>query len=122
MILVDTSVWIDHLRRRNARLVARLEQNDVVMHPFAVGEIACGNLANREIILQLLHQLPLATLADVDEILGYLSSRRLYGKGIGYIDVHLLASATIDGTQLWTRDRRLGVIAHKQGCAWQDVE
>lgn len=117
MILVDTSVWVDHLRHGDAQLVELLEANAVVMHPFVVGEIACGSLAERALTLELLQHLPLAVVAEADEILAYIESRRLHGKGIGYVDVHLLASATLAGVQLWTRDKRLLAVAQELGCA-----
>lgn len=117
MILVDTTVWIDHLRRGDRLLIEALERDAVVMHPFVVGEIACGSLTNRASILDLLQQLPMATVAESDEVLGFIESHKLHGNGIGYIDVHLLASAAIGGAKLWTRDRRLDAVARKLGCA-----
>ena len=117
MILVDTTVWIDHLRCSDRLLIEALERDAVVMHPFVVGEIACGSLTNRASILDLLQQLPMATVAESDEVLGFIESHKLHGKGIGYIDVHLLASAAIGGAKLWTRDRRLDAVARKLGCA-----
>ena len=117
MILVDTTVWIDHLRRGDRLLIEALERDAVVMHPFVVGEIACGSLTNRASILDLLQQLPMTTVAESDEVLGFIESHKLHGKGIGYIDVHLLASAAIGGAKLWTRDRRLDAVARKLGCA-----
>ena len=98
-----------------------LEHSDVVMHPFVVGEIACGSLADRALILELLQQLPDAVVAEPDEALGYIERHKLYGKGIGYIDVHLLASAAIAGTKLWTRDRRLREVAQELGCAFSEA-
>ena len=117
MILIDSSVWIDHLRSGYRLLIEALERDAVVMHPFVVGEIACGSLTNRASILDLLQQLPMATVAESDEVLGFIESHKLHGKGIGYIDVHLLASAAIGGAKLWTRDRRLDAVARKLGCA-----
>ena len=117
MILVDTSVWVDHLRRGDAQLADLLEGNAVVMHPFVVGEIACGSLADRALTLELLQHLPSAVVAEVDEILSYIESESLYGKGIGYVDVHLLASAALGGIKLWTRDKRLLAVADRLGCA-----
>jgi len=87
------------------------------MHAFVVGEIACGSLADRALILELLQQLPAATVAEPDEVLGYVERHRLYGKGLGYVDVHLLASAAIGGTKLWTRDKKLRAAAQELGCA-----
>jgi hypothetical protein len=117
LILVDTSVWVDHLRRGDAYLADLLERNAVVMHPFVAGEIACGTLADRALTLELLQQLPMAAVAEFDEVLGYIERHHLYGKGIGYVDVHLLASAAIGGIRLWTRDRRLRTVARELGCA-----
>ncbi len=120
MILVDTSVWVDHLRRGDAQLVALLEANAVVMHPFVVGEIACGSLTDRSMTLDLLQHLPSAVVAEADEILGYIESKKLYGKGIGYVDVHLLASVALAGIKLWTRDKRLREVAQDLGYAWME--
>ena len=121
MILVDTSIWVDHLRKGNARLIALLESNWVVIHPFIVGEIACGSLADREMVLELLQQLPTASVAEPDEVLDYIERHRLHGKGIGYVDVHLLASAMLGETKLWTRDKRLLEVAVELGCAIADA-
>jgi predicted nucleic acid-binding protein len=90
-----------------------LEHGDVVMHPFVVGEIACGSLAEHALILELLQQLPAAMVADRDEALGYIERHELCGKGIGYVDIHLLASAALGGTKLWTRDKRLRAAAQE---------
>lgn len=121
MILVDTSVWVDHLRIGDARLTDLLERNTVVMHPFIVGEIACGSLTDRALTLGLLQQLPMALVAESAEVLGYIERHRLYGKGIGYVDVHLLASVALDGTKLWTRDKKLLGVARELGCAAPDA-
>ena len=121
MILVDTSVWVDHLRRGDAQLVELLERGAIVMHPFVVGEIACGSLADRSTILELLQDLPTAVVADNDEVLGFIERQGLHGKGIGYVDVHLLASiALTDGAKLWTRDKRLRAAADDLDCAHAD--
>jgi predicted nucleic acid-binding protein len=120
LILVDTSVWVDHLRSGDAQLVDMLESNTVVIHPFVVGEIACGSLADRALTLDLLQHLPLAAVAESDEILDYIERHNLHGKGIGYVDVHLLASAAIGETKLWTRDKRLLAVARDLGCALSD--
>ena len=120
MILVDTAVWVDHLRRGDAQLVALLEANAVVMHPFVVGEIACGSLMDRAMTLDLLQHLPSAVVAEADEILGFIESKKLHGKGIGYVDVHLLASAALAGIKLWTRDKRLREVAQDLGYAWME--
>lgn len=121
MILVDTSVWADHLRRRDARLAAMLERGVVLMHPFVLGEIACGSLADRPVIVQLLQDLPSAAVADFEEALGFIERHRLYGRGIGYVDVHLLASVALThGARLWTHDTRLHTVADTLGLALQD--
>ena len=117
MILVDTSVWVDHFRRSDVRLVELLNANAVVIHPFVIGEIACGSLADRSLTLDLLQSLPSAVVAESDEILGYIESQNLHGKGIGYVDVHLLASTALARIKLWTRDRRLDAVAQELGCA-----
>jgi len=122
LILVDTSVWVDHLRRGDAGLVDLLERSSVVMHPFVVGEIACGSLSDRESILELLQDLPPAVVADSDEVLQFIERHVLHGKGIGYVDVHLLASVALtEGAKLWTRDMKLHRIAAALGSAYPDA-
>jgi predicted nucleic acid-binding protein len=112
MILVDTSVWVDHLRDGTPALAAALEQGSVLMHPFVLGELACGNLKNRGEVLRLLGDLPAAPLATDPEALNYIERRALMGRGIGYVDVHLLASVALAGAaRLWTRDKRLTAVA-----------
>jgi predicted nucleic acid-binding protein len=106
-VLVDTSVWIDHLRRGNARLASLLETGKVESHPFVIGELACGNLKRREEIISLIGSLPRALEAEHDEVLSLVESRSLIGSGLGWIDVHLLASALLGHTALWTLDKRL---------------
>jgi predicted nucleic acid-binding protein len=118
LILVDTSVWVDHLRRGDPGLIDLLERSAVLMHPFVVGEIACGSLRDRGSILELLQDLPAAVLASPDEVLGFIETHALHGKGIGYVDVHLLASVALTpGARLWTRDTKLLRVAALQGCA-----
>lgn len=118
MILVDTSVWVDHLRRTDPDLVALLERSAVVMHPFVVGEIACGTLRDRKLVLELLQDLPAAVVATDVEVMQFIERQALYGKGIGYVDVHLLASVALTGgTRLWTRDQRLRQAAADLGFA-----
>jgi predicted nucleic acid-binding protein len=118
LILVDTSVWIDHLRRGDPGLVELLERSSVVMHPFVVGEIACGSLRDRKSILELLQDLPPAVVADSDEALQFIERHALHGQGIGYVDVHLLTSVALtQGATLWTRDIKLLRIASALGCA-----
>ena len=118
MILVDTSVWVDHLREGDALLAARLEQAAVLTHPFVVGELACGTLRNRALVLSLLQNLPMATVAEPDEVLAFIERHSLNGRGIGYVDAQLLtATALTPGATLWTRDKRLRVVAQRLGCA-----
>ena len=107
MILVDTSVWVQHLRVGSSRLHALLHDDQVLCHPFVMGELACGNLRRREQILDLLAALPEARLAEHHEVLHLLESARLCGRGLGWVDLHLLASALISGCALWTLDRPL---------------
>lgn len=114
-------MWVDHLRKGDVLLADLLEHGEVVMHPFVVGEIACGRLADRALILELLQQLPAAMVAEPDEALGYVERHKLYGKGLGYVDVHLLASAAIGGTKLWTRDKRLRAAAEELGCTFPEA-
>jgi predicted nucleic acid-binding protein len=117
VILVDTSIWIDHLRGGNRRLRVLLDQGDVLCHPLVIGEVACGSLRHREEVLALLDQLPKPVVAEHAEVLEFLNLRRLYGKGIGWIDLHLLASAQLSSVLLWTADSRLGKVASELGCA-----
>ena len=107
MILIDTSVWIEHLRAGNDRLKALLSDEQVLCHPFVVGELACVTLQRREEILTMLKALPEAHLLDHDEVMNFLEARRLYGRGIGWVDAHLLASTLLTGCSLWTFDKPL---------------
>ncbi|MEO8582135.1 MAG: type II toxin-antitoxin system VapC family toxin [Patescibacteria group bacterium] len=107
MILVDTSVWIDHLRKNDEHLQFLLHGGEVVCHSLVIGELVCGNLKNRKEIIGLLQSLPMALQIEFDEYLYFLERHKLYGKGIGFIDVHLLASAKMTQTRLWTLDKRL---------------
>ena len=111
MILVDTSVWIDHLRHGLQPLRALLESNTVSMHGAVVGELACGNLRNRAEILELLRSLPFLPAATDDEVLAMIERHQLMGRGIGYIDAHLLTAAKIHAAKLWTGDKRLHELA-----------
>ncbi len=118
MILADTSVWVDHLRRGDAKLVDMLERGGVVMHSFVLGEIAGGTLSDRASILELLRALPQASLADSEEVLGFIERQQLHGRGIGYVDVYLLASTALTaGAKLWTRAKRLRAAAVDRGLA-----
>jgi predicted nucleic acid-binding protein len=111
MILVDTSVWVDHLRKDSPELSALLNDGLVVCHTFVIGELACGNMRNRAEILSLLTALPSATAAGHDEALRLVSQHELHGKGLGWVDVHLLASSLLTGCALWTRDKALAAAA-----------
>jgi len=111
MILVDTSVWIDHPRDGNSHLTELLNNGEVLCHPFIVGEISCGNLKNRNTILSLLHFLPQSSTIDHGEVMQFLENYRLMGRGIGWIDMHLLASSLLGESRLWTQDKKLKLIA-----------
>ena len=116
MILVDTTIWVDHLRSGDATLTGLLESNQVVMHPMVIGELACGNLRNRQPLLQLWQSLNTLPQASHNEVLYFLEQHLLMGQGIGYIDVHLLAAVTLAGdARLWTRDKRLATVAARLG-------
>ena len=110
-MLVDTSVWVDHFRQGNAKLSEQLQAGQVWTHPFVIGELACGNLARRAEVLELIDALPLVPVADHEEVLAFVESRRLMGRGLGWIDVHLLASAVLASLPLWTSDKRLSAVA-----------
>ena len=115
MVLVDTSVWIDHLRKNDQHLQLLLIDGEVVCHPLIIGELVCGNLRNRKEILSLLQALPKAPEIDFEEYLYFVEEHNLFGKGIGYIDIQLLASAKLSQTSLWTLDKRLKAIAVEFG-------
>ena len=105
MVLVDTSIWIDHFRKASGKLASFLQTEEVAIHPFVLGELACGNLSNRKEIIALLHALPGATKVEDDELLLFVERHRLMGRGIGYVDSHLLAAVALEGSAwLWTRD------------------
>ena len=118
MILVDSSVWVDHLRSGDATLARLLDDGRVIAHPFVVGELALGSLRQRELILTALQDLPQAVVASDIEVLRFINQQALYGLGIGYVDAHLLASARLTaGGSLWTRDKRLQAVADQLGVA-----
>ena len=107
MVLVDTAIWVTHLRQGSRQLEKLLMDAEVMCHPFIIGELACGNLENRNEIISLLQSLPMALTIEFDEFIFFIDSNHLMGKGIGFVDVHLLASAQLTGIPLWTADRRL---------------
>lgn len=115
MVLVDTSVWVQHLRRGEARLAALLSAGEVLCHPFVIGELACGHIRRRNEIFRLLSALPSVDEATHDEVLDFIERRRLQGKGLGLIDMHLLASCVLAGKPLWTLDARLARAASQIG-------
>lgn len=115
MILVDTSLWVDHLRSSSPGLAAALTDGEVLGHPHVTGELACGNLRNRVAILQLLRDLPQAALATEEEALHCIEKNRLHGRGLGWTDVHLLASALLTPARLWTLDGALAREARRCG-------
>lgn len=116
MILVDSTIWIDHLRRGDGDLVQLLNEAMVLMHPFIRGELACGNLRQRAEILALLEKLPQIQVATDNEVLFFIEEHSLMGAGIGYVDAHLLAAVSLEGdARLWTRDKRLLAVAAALG-------
>jgi predicted nucleic acid-binding protein len=113
VVLIDTSVWIDHLRRGNDRVASLLEAGEVVCHPLVIGELACGSLQRRQEILALLAALTQAAHATEDVVLGFIESHHLHGKGVGLIDVHLLWAAVSQPYALWTHDKSLRRMAER---------
>jgi predicted nucleic acid-binding protein len=118
MVLVDTSVWVSHLRKGDVGLEKLLNDGKVVCHPFIVGELACGNLKNRHEILIYLQSLPMAILAEDGEVLKFIENHQLMGKGLGYIYVHLIAAAVLTDVPLWTFDKTLHEITKKIGISY----
>ena len=117
MILADTSVWLDHFRSGSARLAALLREGKVLTHPFVIGELACGKLRRRKEVLAMLESLPAAPAAAQQEVLRLLEENMLAVRGIGWIDMHLVAAALLAGATLWTRDGRLAAVAEELGAA-----
>ena len=113
MILLDTSVWVNHLRQGNPEVSTLLSDGEVVCHPFIIGELACGNIKNRHEILALLHDLPSCPTIEQDEFIAFIEHNQLSGLGLGFVDVHLLASARLAGIPLWTADRILARVAEQ---------
>jgi predicted nucleic acid-binding protein len=116
-ILVDTSVWIDHLRRTNPQLVDLLNKGEVAIHPFVVGELACGNMRNRVEILRLLSALPETPEVEHGEALRFVEDEKLHGQGLGWVDINLLASSRLQGVGLWSFDKTLAAAAPRLGIA-----
>ena len=120
MILVDTSVWVDHLRNGNAQLVRLLDAGHVLVHPFIIGEVALGQIRQREMILTALADLPRTQVATEEEAMYFIERHALHGRGVGYIDVHLLAAVRLTaGAALWTVDKRLHAAADSLGLAME---
>lgn len=119
MVLVDTSVWVSHLRETHSGLVNILNDGKVACHPFIIGELACGCVKNRTSLLSLLEALPMVLLVEHEEVLAFIDNHDLMGKGLGYIDVHLLASAVLSGLPLWTLDKKLEKAAEVLHCRQQ---
>ena len=115
MILVDTSIWIDHLRKNDQYLQFLLLEGEVVCHSLVIGELVCGNLKNRKEIISLLQSLPMAPQIEFDEYLYFIEKHKLYGKGIGFNDIHLLASAKLAQTKLWSLDKKFNSAAIELG-------
>jgi len=107
MILVDTSIWVDHFRNGNPELKRLLNDNEVACHPFIILELACGNLKNRKEIIILLHALSIVTCVENQEVLSFIEGQKLMGKGLGLVDLHLLSSALLNNVLLWTLDKNL---------------
>jgi len=119
MVLVDTSIWVAHLRQGNRRLEKLLMDAQVLCHPFVIGELACGNLKNRNEIISLLQSLPMAPTIEFDEFLFFIDQNHLMGKGVGFVDVHLLASSQLAEAPLWTTDKKLKSSADQLELAFQ---
>lgn len=117
MVLVDTSVWISHLRYINSRLQKLLEGGMILSHPFIINELACGNISNRTEIISLMQSLPMLDVVEHEEFLLFIDRNQLMGKGLGFVDVHLLAAAMLAGVPLWTQDKKL-----KQACSQLNVD
>ena len=119
LILVDTSIWIDHLRATGGPLAPVLQANKVCGHAAIIGELACGNIGNRSEVLELLQALPRLAGASDDEALHFIDRHQMMGRDIGYIDAHLLAACALSGARLWSRDKRLVAFARALGLAYE---
>jgi predicted nucleic acid-binding protein len=122
VVLVDTSVWAQHMRHEVAALSALLEAGEALTHPFVIGELALGNLQNRDIVLADFRLLPQAVLAAHDEVMALVERNRLFGRGIGFVDAHLLAAARLSQDAfLWTFDKKLAAAAVRLGLAYGSI-
>jgi hypothetical protein len=119
MVLVDTSIWIDHFNRSDSVLQFLLRDFDVAMHPFVLGELACGNFKNREVIFGLLNELPVVPRVSDEEYFLFIEKNKLFGTGLGFVDVHLLASSLIAGSMIYTRDKNLLSAAVSFHCVYK---
>jgi predicted nucleic acid-binding protein len=120
MVLVDTSIWIDHLHKTESTLVELLDLSLVCIHPMIIGELALGSIKRRTEVLALLANLPSAVIASHEEVLRLVEARRMYGEGLSLVDAHLLAATRLtSGAALWTRDKRLRDVAVEEGIAWR---
>ncbi len=119
MVLVDTSIWINHLRDGDRHLEKLLFDGDVLCHPHIIGELACGNLKNRKEIIELFQSLPVSPVVEFQEFLYFVEQNNLSGRGIGFVDIQLLASAQLGQVLLWTADKRLKVAAAALGLNYQ---
>jgi predicted nucleic acid-binding protein len=118
VILADSSIWIDHLHKRDEMLADFLERERILLHPFVIGEVALGHIRNRALVVHNLQQQPRAVVASDNEVLNLIDHEKLAGTGIGYVDAHLVASVRLTaGSSLWTRDRRLNDVAQRLGIA-----
>ena len=112
MVLVDTSVWVSHFRHGNSRLQKLLKQSRIVSHPFIIGELACGNISNGTEIISLIQSLPMLDAVEHEELLLFIVHNKMMGRGLGFVDVHLMAAAMLAGIPIWTQDKKL-----KQACS-----
>lgn len=117
MVIVDTSVWISHLRHGNSTLQRLLQDGRVASHPFIIGELACGNISNRTEIISLMQALPMLDVVEHEELLLFIEYNQMMGKGLGFVDIHLLAGAMLASIPLWTQDKKL-----KQACSRLNID
>ncbi len=117
MVLVDTSVWVSHLRHGNPKLQEMLQEGKVVSHTFIIGELACGNIRNRTEIISLMQSLPMLDSIEHEELLLFIEHNKMMGTGLGFVDVHLMAAAMLAGIPLWTQDKKL-----KQACSTLGID